>query len=75
MIIISATIIQPYREMNHATSLKDTDNGGGENGKDSSNGDGTLGIFQISWTVGTSHDSWQKSIIEITLKNWFAYNF
>lgn len=26
---------------------KDTDNGGGEDGKDGSNGDGALGIFQV----------------------------
>lgn len=42
------------------TSRKDTDNGGGEDGKDGSNGDGALGIFQIPRAVRTGHDPWRE---------------
>ncbi len=42
---------------NHNTPRKDTDDGGGEDGENGSDGDGALGVFQIARPVRASHDS------------------
>ena len=37
--------------------VKDTDKGGGDDGADRSYGDGLLGVSQVTWSVGPSHDA------------------
>lgn len=43
----------------NSARLKDTDDGSGSDSEDGPNGNGLLGISQVTWAVWTSHDTWE----------------